>query len=94
MGALKEQRRTWNAYFDRQKEDEAETDTDEMETTVVVNPGHHQSSLSTKKSPRKSVSNSEDRIKVGLLEQQIQELKERNEEDSEEFKSKVFFDVF
>ena len=42
-----------------------------------------------KKSPRKSMSNSEDRIKLGLIEQQMVELKENHEEALDEYKERV-----
>merc|ERR1711892_885891 len=85
LTGFKEQRRTWSAYFERQKEVENTDDTDEeMETMVQTSQNS-----SHKKSPRKSLSNSEDRIKLGLLEQQMDELKESNAERIEEYKEQL-----
>ena len=68
----KEQRRTWNAYFERQKDAEENSDEDEEMETVV----HASQSSSHRKSPRKSTTSSEDRIKLEQLEQQKADLKD------------------
>ena len=83
---FQEQRNTWNAYFKRQKEaDELEEEEEEPMSTSMISIG------SGSKSPRKSVSNTDQKavIKVGLLEQQIVELKEKHDEEIEESKAEI-----
>ena len=50
---------------------------------------HATQSSSHRKSPRKSTTSSEDRIKLGLVEQQMAELKETHEERIDELKDEA-----
>ena len=82
--SIQEQRKTWHAYFERQKEEE-----DEEESTMIAEVSFHSGAGSgANKSPRKSISQAEQKatMKLGLLEQQMTEEKERHEEELDRLK--------
>lgn len=87
LGSIKQQRDTWNAYFERRKEEEEDAvDEDEMDT--VDTPANLSG---TRKSPRKSVSNidNKEHMRLMMVETQFKEYKERLDDKVHSLKNKL-----
>ena len=85
LGAIKQQRDTWNAYFERRNEEEGTMEVETVEAGHVI-------PTNIRKSPRKSMSSVDQKEYIRLVgvEANFKDFKARTEDDMKDLKVSEF----